>query len=72
MRDSYQAFFEHFKIDFSDIIEFGIEIDTIYPDKNEIKNDWRNLIESIENNKEVYIRGYGRDAHGNFFISGII
>ena len=26
MRDSYQTFFEHFKIDFSDIIEFGIEI----------------------------------------------
>ena len=64
MRDSYQTFFEYFKIDFSDIIEFGIEIDTIYPDKNEIKNDWRNLIEAIENNKEVYIRGYGRDAHG--------
>ena len=64
MRDSYQTFFEHFKIDFSEIIEFGIEIDTIYPDKNEIKNDWENLIQSIENNNEVYIRGYGRDAHG--------
>ncbi|MBL4880623.1 MAG: hypothetical protein JKX82_04785 [Oleispira sp.] len=66
MRDSYQTFFKYFKIDFSDIIEFGIEIDTIYPDKNEIKNNWRNLIESVENNKEVYIRGYGRDAHGTF------
>ena len=44
MRDSYQTFFEHFKIDFSDIIEFGIEIDTIYPDKNEIKSEWENLI----------------------------
>jgi hypothetical protein len=64
MRDSYQTFFEHFKIDFSDIIEFGIEIDTIYPDKNEIKSDWKNLIKSVENNEEVYIRGYGRDAHG--------
>tara|TARA_B110000037_G_scaffold221473_1_gene292649 strand:+ start:492 stop:1175 length:684 start_codon:yes stop_codon:yes gene_type:complete len=64
MRDSYQTFFEHFKIDFSDIIEFGIEIDTIYPDKNEIKSDWENLVKSVENNEEVYIRGYGRDAHG--------
>jgi hypothetical protein len=64
MRDSYQAFFEHFKIDFSDIIKFGIEIDTIYPDKNEIKSHWDNLIKSIENNEVVYIRGYGRDAHG--------
>tara|TARA_B100000795_G_scaffold204310_1_gene157903 strand:- start:305 stop:988 length:684 start_codon:yes stop_codon:yes gene_type:complete len=64
MRDSYQTFFEHFKIDFSDIIEFGIEIDTIYPDKNKIKSNWESLIKSVENNEEVYIRGYGRDAHG--------
>jgi len=64
MRDSYQTFYEHFKIDFSDIIEFGIEIDTIYPDKNEIKGEWENLIKSVENNEEVYIRGYGRDALG--------
>ena len=64
MRDSYQTFYEHFKIVFSDIIEFGIEIDTIYPDKNEIKGEWENLIKSVENNEEVYIRGYGRDALG--------
>ena len=64
MRDSYQTFFEHFKIDFSEIIEFGVEIDTIYPDKNKIKSEWESLIKSVENNEEVYIRGYGRDAHG--------
>ncbi|MBJ2174394.1 hypothetical protein JBL43_09110 [Aureibaculum sp. A20] len=64
MRDSYQKFFEHFKIDFSDIIEFGIEIDTIYPDPKKVKNEWIELINSIENNEDVYIRGYGRDAHG--------
>jgi hypothetical protein len=63
MRDSYQTFFEHFKIDFSDIIEFGIEIDTIYPDKNEIKSDWKNLIKSVENNEEnlnrcIFFRNY--------------
>ena len=64
MRDSYKTFFDHFKIDFKNIIEFGVEIDTIYPNPEEIQTEWKNLIESIENNKEVYIRGYGRDAHG--------
>jgi len=63
MRDAYKEFFDHFEIKFDDIIEFG-EKDTIYPDPTNIKNYWTNLIESIENNKEVYIRGYGRDAHG--------
>ena len=64
MRDSYQTFFEHFKIDFSEIIKFGIEIDTIYPDPKIILEEWRNLVKSIEDNKDVYIRGYGRNAHG--------
>jgi len=64
MRDSYQRFFEYFNIDFSDIIEFGVEIDTIYPDPIKIKTEWIDLINSIENNGNVYIRGYGRDAHG--------
>jgi len=62
MRDAYKEFFDHFEIKFDKIIEFG-EKDTIYPDPTNIKNYWINLIESIENNKEVYIRGYGRDAH---------
>ena len=64
MRDSYQKFFEYFKIDFSDIIEFGVEIDTIYPSSTKIKTEWINLITSVENNEEVFIRGYGRDAQG--------
>lgn len=64
MRDSYKIFFEHFNIEFKDIIKFGVEIDTIYPNPNEIQTEWKNLIDSITNNKEVYIRGYGRDAHG--------
>ena len=63
MRDSYQTFFEHFKIDFSDIIKFGIEIDTIYPDKNEIENDWKKLIQSIENNKGKLLVSEGLDAN---------
>jgi hypothetical protein len=64
MRDSYKIFFDYFNIEFEDIIKFGVEIDTIYPDPEKIQTEWRNLINSIENNEEVYIRGYGRDAHG--------
>ena len=64
MRDSYQRFFEYFKIDFSDIIEFGIEIDTIFPNPASIRNEWKSLINAIESNEDVYIRGYGRDARG--------
>lgn len=64
MRDSYQTFFKYFKIDFSEIVKFGIDIDTIFPNPEKIDEDWYNLIDSIQNNKEVYIRGYGRDAKG--------
>ncbi len=64
MREAYQIFFKYFNIKFSDIIKFGVEIDTIYPNPKLIQCKWKNLIKSIENNKEVYIRGYGRDAHG--------
>ena len=64
MRDSYETFFEHFKIDFSEIIKFGVHIDTIYPNPELIYDKWDSLVGSIEGNKDVYIRGYGRDAHG--------
>ena len=64
MRDSYQNFFNHFNINFQNIIDFGVEIDTIYPEPERIESEWRNLIHCIESNQEVYIRGYGRDAHG--------
>lgn len=64
MRDSYQTFFEHFKIDFSEIIKFGVDIDTIYPNRKLIDDKCKNLVNSIEENKDVYIRGYGRDVHG--------
>jgi len=62
--DSYKIFFEHFDIKFSDVIKFGVDKATIYPDKINVRQKWDDLIQSIENNKEVYIRGYGRDAHG--------
>lgn len=64
MRDSYQKFFEYFKIEFKNVIKFDIDIDTIYPDPKKIITEWKNLIYSIEHDKKVYIRGYERDAHG--------
>ena len=63
MRDSYTRFFEHFNIEFKEIINFGVEMDTIYPDSDKIKTEWKDLIDSVTNDKQVYIRGYGRDAH---------
>jgi hypothetical protein len=66
MRDSYETFFDHFNLKFQDIIHFGIELDTVFPDPVTIEAQWLNLIESIENNEVVYIRGYGRDAKGTY------
>ena len=66
MKEAYQNFFEYFDIKFDDVIEFGVEKDTIYPDPSKIMIHWNELKESIENNKEVYIRGYGRDAKGTY------
>lgn len=62
MRDSYEIFFKNFEIDFQDIIKFGIEEDTIYPEKEKIIDCWEKPIFEIENNWVVYIRGYWRDA----------
>ncbi|WP_264524176.1 hypothetical protein [Flavobacterium sp. N502536] len=63
MRDSYTLFFEHFNIKFEDIIKFGVEIDTIYPESDKIKTQWKDLIDSVTHGEQVYIRGYGRNAH---------
>lgn len=71
MRDSYKNFFEYFNITFTDVIKYGVEIDTIYPDKDLINSNWKSLVHSVENNKEVFIRGYGRDAHGTYLFKNI-
>lgn len=62
MRESYENFFKYFDIDFSDIIKYGVDIDTIYPDKNLIMSDWKLLVHSVENNEDVFIRSYGKNA----------
>jgi len=63
MRDSYNRFFKKFRIGIDELIDFGIE-DTIFPDEDEIGEEWISLINNATNNKRVFIRGYGRDAKG--------
>ena len=63
MRDSYKRFFKKFNINVNDLVEFGLN-DTIYPEPDNIDDKWEDLKTRINNNGEVYIRGYGRDAKG--------
>lgn len=64
MRDSYKIFFEHFNIAFNEVIRFGVDVDTIYPDPDRVLPVWRELIDSVVSGKRAWIRGYGRDASG--------
>lgn len=61
--DSYQNFLRDFHIDKQAFFEWGIS-NTIFPPKNKVESEWNALKERIFNNQTVYIRGYGRDAHG--------
>ncbi len=65
MKDSYEDFFNKFNIKFEDVIKFGVEASTIYPDKNKIKTRWNHLVKAVLDNKEVYIRGYGKNMSGS-------
>ena len=49
IRDSYKNFFEKFKIDQNKLIEYGVEVDTIYPDPEQIREKWDELNESYLN-----------------------
>ncbi len=61
--DSYQQFLDYFSIDKKSFFEWGIS-STIFPPVSEVGLEWERLKERILNNQTVYIRGYGRDAHG--------
>lgn len=61
--DSYQEFLNHFKIDRASFFEWGISA-TIFPPIDKVALEWEKLKKRIFNNQTVYIRGYGRDAHG--------
>lgn len=61
--DSYQEFLTHFGIDRTAFFEWGIS-STIFPPIDKVALGWESLKKRIFNNQKVYIRGYGRDAHG--------
>lgn len=63
MTDAYQKFFSHFKISDQDLIQWGIQ-EAIFSNMEDVILEWERLKEKVLNNKRVYIRGYGRNAHG--------
>ena len=63
IRDSYQKFLTHFQIDKESFFDWGISA-TIFPPIDMVVSEWEDLKKRIFNDQTVYIRGYGRDAHG--------
>lgn len=63
MRDSYIRFFSEGYISKDQFFEFGLK-ETIYSPYEKAEIEWNRLKRRIENNEDVYIRGFGRDANG--------
>lgn len=63
VKDAYQEFLSRFEIDREAFFAWGID-STIFPPVDKVAAEWEALKWRIWNNKSVYIRGYGRDAHG--------
>lgn len=61
--DSYQEFLDRFHIDRAAFFAWGISA-TIFPPMDAVASEWEGLKKRIFSNQTVYIRGYGRDAHG--------
>ncbi|MBD5092434.1 MAG: hypothetical protein HDT36_03530 [Clostridiales bacterium] len=61
--DSYQEFLTYFGIDKESFFNWGIS-STIFPPIDKVTSKWESLKNRIFTNQQVYIRGYGRDAHG--------
>ncbi len=62
-RDSYYDFMNHFGIKKKDLFKWGMGA-IIFPDKEVVEKEWIRLKQRIMSGEAVYIRGYGRDAHG--------
>ena len=62
-KDSYQVFLDAFNIKKDDLYQWGIS-STIFPELDAVADAWEGLKKRIFSNETVYIRGYGRDAHG--------
>ena len=58
-----KKFLEYFQISKEDFFDWGIKA-TIFPPLERVQKEWGELKFRIFNDKPVYIRGYGRDAHG--------
>ncbi len=65
MLDSYERFFNSGMINKDDFFNFCIQ-ETIYVPFELAKIEWENLKNRINTNKEVYIRGYGRNAKNSY------
>ena len=63
MRDSYIRFFSEGYISKEDFFDFGLK-ETIYAPYEKAELEWTLLKSRIHNNKQVFIRGFGRDANG--------
>ncbi|MFQ5330286.1 MAG: hypothetical protein ACE5D4_09915, partial [Thermodesulfobacteriota bacterium] len=63
MRDSYLKFFSEGYISKNQFFEFGLK-ETIYPSYEKAEIEWDRLKHRIQNNGDVYMRGFGRDANG--------
>ena len=68
--DGYRKFFDSFHISKDELFKWGLE-NTIYPEMEKIDLAWKDLLFRIENNQKVYIRGYGRNAHGTSMYRGL-
>lgn len=62
-KDSYQEFLDSFGIDKEALYQWGISA-TIFPPISTVTTAWSDLKERVFTDQKVYIRGYGRDAHG--------
>ncbi len=67
--DSYNSFLSHFQISTEEFIDWGLN-SIIFPEISTIDKAWEDLKNRIINNGKVYIRGYGRDAHGTELYKG--
>lgn len=61
--DSYERFFSKGYITKEDFFEFGLS-ETIYAPIEKAEAEWAHLKHRIQNNQQVFIRGFGRNASG--------
>lgn len=64
MRDSYSKFFKDY-VTKDQFFDFGLK-ETIPIPEDKAKKEWELLKERIENDHEVFIRGFGRNASGTY------